>query len=240
MRTTALLPVLIVAALGLVAGAARAQSPQSEDEQILKPEAAQAGPEADAGDRPRQSREDDELDDAELDERVFYSGVGIERVGTGFANLGEATNLAAVMGFRVPTFPWVGLEIDLGQTIIPGEYRDPRPAQPCVGPNIPPGCPIPAEKGAFDGSGDEFAMQALGLSLAFKTQGRFYVTGRYGYRYLQTSNDALNEAGSDNGFGLGVGYRWGRGLSGVELGYKQLAQDVESVGLVFFVRTAQR
>ncbi len=238
MRTVALVP-FVLAGLGLLVPVAHAQS---EDEEILEqsaPKPVRAHP------------ADEEMDDEELDAQVFYSGMGIERVSTDFANLGEATNLEVVLGFRIPTVPWVGLEIDIGQTIIPGEYRDPRPGQaagpPCVPPgsnnNTPPGCEAPAvpgEQGAFDADGREFGMQALGLSLALKSTGRFYVTGKYGYRYIATSNDTVNENRSGKGFGAGVGYRWGKGLSGVELGYKQLAEDVDSIGLTFFVRTGRR
>ena len=237
MRTTLMISVVFVA-LGLTGPAALAQ-PQSEDEKILDQGTTEASP--------TQSRADDELDDEELDERVFYSGLGIERVSTDFDNLGEATNLEAVLGFRIPTAPWIGLEIDIGQTLIPGEYRDPLPGAPAC--NDPPfnttpiGC-VPggraAEQGAFDNNGEEFGMQALGLSLALKSSGRFYVTGKYGYRYIATSNDTINENRSGNGLGVGLGYRWGKGLSGVELGYKQLAEDVESIGLTFFVRTSRR
>ena len=234
MRAVIVVP-LLLALCGLAAAPVFAQS---EDEEILDQGAPEQG---------KQSRADDDLDDEELDERVFYSGFGVERVTTPFENLGAATNLAGVLGFRIPTAPWLGLEIDLGQTLIPGEYRDPRPAQPaqplgCGAPLAPP-CTTPAqpaERGAYDASGDEFMTQALGLSLALKTSGTFYVTGKYGYRYLITSNDALNENRSGNGFAVGVGYRWGRSLSGVELGYKQLAEDVESIGLTFFVRSPQR
>ena len=95
----------------------------------------------------------------------------------------------------------------------------------------------PGEKGAPDGDGQEFGMQALGIGLAFKSMGKFYVTGKYAYRYIATSNDTVNEDRTGNGLGFGVGYRWGRGLSGVEIGYKELAKDVESIGLTFFVRT---
>ena len=224
--------------------APRAALAQSEDEKILEPEPARA--EGTTSVPSKQSAEDDELDDEELDERVFYSGLGLERVSTDFDNLGEATNLQAVLGFRIPTATWFGLEIDIGQTIIPGTYRDPDPGSPA----LPPGCggalnpcttpARPAEKGAFDGAGDEFGMQALGIGLVLKSTGRFYVTGRYGYRYIATSNDTINEKRSGNGFGAGVGYRWGRGLSGVELSYKQLAEDVDSIGLVFFVRSSRR
>lgn len=231
-------------ALALLAGTALPAFAQSEDEQILQEEPAQqdSGDEA-AAEKPRQHPRDEELDDEDLDEQVFYSGLGIDRVSTDFDNLGEATNLQAVLGFRIPTVKWIGLEIDLGQTLIPGDYRDPRPAQP-AGPScspIPtPGCGTPAqpaEEGAFDPQGDEFAMQALGLSLALKSPGRFYVMGRYGFRYLATSNEALNEDRSSEGFGVGLGYRWGRGLSGVELAYKELGENVESIGLTFYVRS---
>lgn len=237
----------VIALLALAAAPAYAQS---EDEQILQSDPAAADSQESPPEERRQHPEDDAIDDEELDEQVFYSGLGIDRVSTDFDNLGEATNLQAVLGFRIPTVPWVGLEIDLGQTIIPGDYRDPRPGSPaipgtCTAPNFPPGC-IPdqparaPEDGAFDPEGDEFAMQALGLSLALKSTGRFYVMGRYGYRYIATSNETLNENRSGNGFGVGLGYRWGRGLSGVELSYKELADEIDSVGLTFYVRSARR
>lgn len=233
----------LFAVLALLAFAAPA-SAQSEDEQILQqdPAAKDAESQDEPADSGKQHPKDEELDDEDLDEQVFYSGLGIDRVSTDFANLGEATNLQAVLGFRIPTVPWVGLEIDLGQTLIPGDYRDPDPGSPATpsgcGPLLTDPCPgTPAENGAFDPEGDEFAMQALGLSLALKSTGRFYVMGRYGYRYLATSNEALNEDRSSKGFGAGLGYRWGRGLSGVELTYKELAEHVESIGLTFYVRS---
>ena len=232
MRAT-LLP--IFAALVLWLPAAHAQT---EDEEILEESTETTQPES------RRSKRDEELDDEDLDAQVFYSGMSIERVSTDYDNLGEATNLGAILGFRVPTFPWVGIEIDIGQTIIPGEYRDPDPGSEgtpdvnCPGPLCIPGEPArPAEQGAPDGDGQEFAMQALGIGLAFKSMGKFYVTGKYAYRYIATSNDTINEDRSGNGLSAGVGYRWGRGLSGVELGYKELARNVDSIGLTFFIRT---
>jgi len=230
--------------LALVGVASAPAFAQSEDEKILQegtpPEQGEQGQSA-----PRQSKADDEMDDEDLDEQVFYSGFGVQRVSTDFDNLGAATNLEGVIGFRIPTASWFGIEIDLGQTIIPGEYRAPNPGSPGTpsgcGPLLTDPCPgTPAENGAYDGSGDEFMMQALGLSLALKSSGPFYVTGKYGYRYLATSNDTINENRGGNGFAIGVGYRWGHGLSGVELGYKQLADEVESIGLTFFVRSARR
>lgn len=243
MRTAGIIPV-IAAVLALAAQAAFAQS---EDEKILEQKQS-PGVESEPhkeGDPPPVEAPDEKSDE-ELDEQVFYSGMGVQRVKPDYPNLGGATNLALVLGFRVPTAPWFGLEVDLDQTLGPGAYRDPKPAQPAG----PPGCglplappcttpAVPAEDGAFDQDGREFQMSAVGLSLALKSPGHFYVTGKYGWRYLATTNDTINEDRSGKGFAAGVGYRWGRGLSGVELGYTQLADKVDAIGLTFFVRTSR-
>lgn len=218
MRAVIIVPI-VVAVLALLAGPAAAQSQApSEDEQLLEPEKTDG----------KQSRDDDELDDEDLDEQVFYSGFGLSRATPDFSNLGAATNIEGVMGFRIPTVPWFGIELDIAQTLIPGENES------CGGPLAPP-CPADATTDP-----DEFAMQALGVSAALKSSGRFYVTAKYGYRYVLTSISDLDEQRSGKGFGFGVGYRWGRGQSGVELGYKKLTDDVDSIGLVFFVRAPRR
>ena len=224
MRSVIIVPIAF-AVLGLLAGPAWAQSQSpSEDEQLLEPEKTSG----------KQSRGDDELDDEDLDEQVFYSGFGINRATADFSNLDSAINIEGVMGFRIPTVPWFGIEIDIAQTLIPGENTpDVQPSQGCGGLLEPP-CP------GATGDPDEFAMQALGLSAAFKSSGRFYVTGKYGYQYVVTSIRELDDQRSGNSFAFGVGYRWGRGHSGVELGYKQLSDDIDSIGLVFFVRAPRR
>jgi hypothetical protein len=232
MRPTVIFP-LIFTALALAAAPAWAQT---EDEKILEQEAARA----DAKD---QAPIDDEMDDAELDEQVFYSGLGIARAQTDFSNLGDAVNLDAVLGFRIPTAPWFALEIDIGQTLIPGENQGSDPSQPssnCSDLDAALGLCTQGGSEPATQDRDEFGMQALGISAVLKSTGRFYVTGKYGYRYIATSIDELNENRSSNGFGFGVGYRWGKGLSGVELGYKELSEDVDSVGLTFFIRPASR
>ena len=220
MRNTTMIS-LIFAALSLAPPAFA----QSEDEKILEPKAGESQPK-------KQSRADDDMDDEDMDEQVFYSGMGIGRVGSEYDNLGEAINLEGVIGFRIPTAPWFGIELDLAQTIIPGENK-PEVGAGCGGLLEPP-CP------GATADPDEFAMQALGASLALKSTGRFYVTGKYGYRYLLTSIDELNEKRSGTGFGIRVGYRWGRGLSDVELGYRQLGEDVDAISLDFFVRAPRR
>lgn len=238
MRVTGISVVVLVAILGLASGSAVAQS--SEDEQILETVPVDEGTDSAPP------------SDEELDEQVFYSGFGVGRAESDFRNLGEAINLDIVLGFRIPTVPWFGIELDIAQTIIPGENKteeqsfgggggtscliDPSPADPDGFPN---GCTPSGSGGSpetVSRDRDEFQMQALGLSAAFKSTGRFYVMGRYGYRYIATSIDELNENRSGTGFGAGVGYRWGRGLSGVELSYQELSDQVDALNLVFFAR----
>lgn len=231
-----LVALVVASTLAVVAVPAAAQS---EDERIMREGSTPVG----GTDTPPPETEEEELD-----EQVFYSGMGIAQVESDFDNLDKAFNLDVTLGFRIPTVKWLGLEIDIGQTIIPGEYREPRPGQmagpPCIGPNTPPGCgtpAVPAESGARDPERDEFAMQALGIGLAFKSTGRFYVLGKYGYRYLNTSNETINEQDrSTQGFAAGGGYRWGKGLSGVELTYKELGESVDQIGLTFFARINRR
>jgi hypothetical protein len=230
MRAITLIPVLAI----VLALAAPAAQGQSEDEQILQSDPAAKDQEAPPEEPKKQHPEDDEIDDEDLDEQVFYSGMGLERVSTDYENLGAATNLTAVLGFRIPTAKWFGLEIDLGQTLIPGENNREVDSSAGCGGLLEPPC----EDNTADR--DELGMQALGLSLALKTTGRFYLMGRYGYRYLATSIDELNEDRSSKGLGVGLGYRWGRGLSGVEFAYKQIGEDVDSLGLTFYVRSMRR
>jgi len=240
MRLISTLAVLaLAAALAAAPGSAAAQS---EDESILRQD------KTGGTDMPPPAPTEEE----EIDEQVFYSGMGVGRADSGFSNLGEAINLNVVLGFRIPTVKWFGIEIDIGQTIIPGENKtadqsfvggggtacliDPSPVDPDGFPN---GCTPSGSGGSpetVSQDPDEFGMQALGLSAVLKSTGRFYVTGRYGYRYIATSIDELNKSRSGNGLGAGVGYRWGKGLSGVELSYQQLSDDVDSIGLVFFAR----
>lgn len=181
--------------------------------------------------------------DEDLDEQVFYSGIGLSKVSSGFDNLEDAVNLDVVLGFRIPTVPWVGIEIDLGQTVIPGENKRSNSSSgggSCGGVFDPiTGCtPTPGQTTTNDT--DEFGMQALGASLVLKSTGKFYALGRLGYRYVATSIDELNVNRSGTGFGVGAGYRWGKGLSGVQIQYQQLSDDIDAIGITFFARMSNR
>jgi hypothetical protein len=180
-----------------------------------------------------------EGDDEDPGEPVFYNGFGVSRARTEFVNLGAAANLEVVMGFRVPTLSWLAVELDIAQTVVPGRNDPVDPGLPisnCGAVNQGLGLCTPggSEPATFDRR--DLSLQALGVSAAFRTPGRLYLAGRYGYRYLSSSISELNRDDSSLGFGVGAGYRWGDG-AGVELAYKELAGGVESIGLTFHVRT---
>ena len=231
----------VALALALAAGAALAQAPSSDPEtEILEQSAAE-----DSGTTSEPPPDDDDVS-------VTYSGLGVTRVSTDFDNLGEAINLQLILGFRIPTVPWFGVELDFQSSVIPGENEG-VPASPilggggggtpCIGgiPDLPPGCTVGggggggggAPSGNFTNDPDEFGMNAAGLSAVLRSTGRFYAMGRYGYRYVQTSIEELNEKRSGTAWGLGVGYRWSKSLSGVELGYHQLTSEMDYLGLMF-------
>src|SRR5689334_3208891 len=122
MRTPTLVPVFL-AALALASPAAFAQS---EDEQMLKqgqPSSSDPASPADSSTTQTSSAGDSgssdgtdkgtHYSDDELDEQVFYSGMGVDRVSTDYKNLKDAINLDLTLGFRIPTAPWSALEIDL-------------------------------------------------------------------------------------------------------------------------------
>ena len=242
MRSLAFIAVIAVAFVAAPGWAQEEAPPADSSAQPAAADSAAKDDEAMLETIPVDESGDDE--DLALDEQVFYSGMGISRVETDFENLGEAVNLDLTLGFRIPTVKWFGIELDIGQTVIPGDYIDPQPAgPPCPDPPLPPtpGCGTPAQPGADDPGERDFGMMALGINAAFKSTGRFYALGRYGYRHLTTSNETINDMDkSTTGFTVGGGYRWGRGLSGVELAYKELGEDITSLGLTFFVRFNQR
>ncbi len=180
------------------------------------------------------------------DTAVSYSGIGLSRVSTDFDNLDEAINLDFVLGIRVPTINWISAEINFATTIIPGENKG-QPSgggfggggDPCIFPGFPPGC----VEGGGGGSGsssqgkntrsrNDLQMNNIGVFAVLRSPGKFYGLGKVGYRYVNTSIEEIQEGGDKGGtaYGLGGGYRWGKGLSGVELLYVDYSKDLEYIG----------
>ncbi|HZP13268.1 MAG TPA: hypothetical protein VFB36_12690 [Nevskiaceae bacterium] len=179
---------------------------------------------------------------------IFYTGIYAERVTTGFDGIGAAINLNGVAGARIPTIDWIGAELAIGSTIIPGKNDNPSGGilgkVDCIGgvPNVPPGCTIPGGGGggggnsnAPPGSEGDFGMTTIAIQLALRSPGRFYATGKFGYRYLITTFNELDDKRSGTQWSGGLGWRWGQTLSGVEIMYTDYGAQLHgiNVGIVY-------
>lgn len=214
----------IIQGLLLAAACALAASPaaaQSEDEQILQEDTPRGG-------TSMPPPEDDE----ELS--TTYSNIGLQKVSADFDNVDDAINLdITLLGIRVPTVPWFGVELNLGFTVAPGQVTEVTPGSQ----GTPTGCgplgldPCPGTGSSTRSSGD-FTSTTIGVFAVARSPGKFFVGGKYGYRYINTSLEALVDERSGNAWGASVGYRWNRKGSFVELGYTDWTEDLNSVGLL--------
>lgn len=213
---------LLVAALALCAPAiapAHAAEQSKSQTKSDKPSKDQA--------KSKKKKEDDDDGDEDDDNpmrEVTYSGIGLSRVSTDFDNIDAAVNLNAQLGLRVPTLDWISAEIDFTATIIPGENQGPVTGSGCGGLLQPP-CP------GSTTSRDDFAMNGIGVFAVLRSPGRFFATGKVGYRYLQSTLEELDEERSGSAWAVGGGWRWGESLSGVELLYSRYSGEVDFLGL---------
>lgn len=165
---------------------------------------------------------------AKRHESVTYSGIGLTQVSTSFDNLKSAVNLGITLGFRVPTFDIFGAEVEIGTTIIPGERKDIPQCTSGGGPlggTVTQNCP-----GKYTQSQNELQMNNIAVFGVLRSPGRLYGMGKYGYRYINSSIEELQENKSGSAWGLGAGYRWGESLSGVEAFYTHFSPDVKYLG----------
>ncbi|MBI3171623.1 MAG: hypothetical protein HYZ32_03410 [Hydrocarboniphaga effusa] len=161
-----------------------------------------------------------------------YSSIGLNKISTNFDNVDDAVNLdITLIGFRIPTVPWFGVELNLGFTMIPGQITETTPGS--SGSVI--GCgplgldPCPATGSSTTSSGD-FGVNTVGAFGVFRSTGTFFAMGKVGYRYLSTNLPELQENRSGSAWGAGVGYRWNKKGSYAELGYLKLSDDVKALG----------
>lgn len=176
---------------------------------------------------------------------ITYAGISAQRVTTNFDGIGGAINLSAVAGIRIPTIDWIGAEMEVGQTIIPGKNDNPNSGvlgkAACVidNPPTPPGC-TPAGGGGGGGGGGssapsgsegDFTMTSIAIGVALRSPGRFYATGKIGYRYFITNFQELDDKRSGAQWSAGLGWRWGQTLSGVEALYTDYAPGVHGIGV---------
>ena len=186
-----------------------------------EPQSADTIP-VDGGDEP--PPEDD-------DDSVTYSGIGVARVNVKLKNpnikIDGAINLAAVIGFRIPVLKGLGAEIELGQTIIPGQITE----TSCMTvPNVPP--PGSTTTCSNRDRGDFGMNFAAGLYAVYRSPGKFYGMGKVGYRYAGTNIQELQADRSGSAYAGGVGYRWNpKKSNGVELYYNKFTSQITYYGL---------
>ena len=235
-------------ALALVPVIGFAQEPASEPT-ASNPDQAAADSDQTADSIPVKSDADedkkddgkDDDDDRDESRKVTYSSIGLTRASTDFDNLGEAINLSAVLGIRVPTVEFISAEIDLSTTLIPGENTLESSGvlgggggTPCVLPGVPPGCVDNGGGSAPTGnntqSRDDLLLNTVGVFGVLRSPGTFYGVGKYGYRYIQSTIQELQEEASGTAYALGAGYRYGSD-GGVEIMYTKYSDFIDYISL---------
>lgn len=210
---------LLASVLATTATAQDSGSSASADEKILEEHAdTRDTPAPDIG-------AEDELE-------PFYSAIGLQKVSAGFDNVDDAINLDAVLfGFRLPTIPWFGIELNVSGTLIPGQIRE---SSSSSGTTCTPlevlldGC-TDSPAVATSSQGD-FAMMSYGVSAAARSPGKFFAMGKAGYRYVQTTLDQNQDDRSGNSWTVGAGYRWRDAGTYAELAYTKLTNDIDAIG----------
>lgn len=189
----------------------------------------------------------DDDDNEKSDDDPTYQSIRLTAVESDFDNLDTAINLGFTLGIRIPGLQRIlAAEIDISSTLIPGENAGPGPL---FGGNDggDDGGILGGLGGLLGGGGDgggngggssanntsdgdDLRLNAIGIFLAGRTPGRFFGTGRIGYRFVESSINEINDEQSGEAYSAGIGYRYGKfGL--VELLYTQYTDDLDFITL---------
>ena len=183
-----------------------------------------------------------------VDERnaVLYGGLGLSWVSADFENLSSALNLDLSVGAHLPMARWLSGEVDLSFTVLPGANAGTRTTTTgdtaCVVPpsmldpdGTPDGCGTDGVTVAEPGqtrSQNDLQMTNIGVFAAVRTPGKAYALGKYGWRYINASIDELHDDDrAGPAYALGGGYRWGAGLSQLEVAYTRYSSQIDFFGL---------
>lgn len=233
-RLSVALLLIVATMLSWTAGAQESQTSETPETTDTVPVQSAADDE----DKDKDKKDDDK--DRDPRSNVTYSSFGLTRASTDFDNLGKPINLSAVLGIRVPTLELISAEIDLSTTLIPGE-NDGRTASsgglgggggglldPILGGGGDEG---EAPAGNFTQSSDDLLLNTIGVFGVLRSPGDFYAVGKYGFRYIQSSIQELQEEASGTAYAIGGGYRYGSD-GGVELTYSKYSDFIDYISLV--------
>lgn len=212
---------------------------------------AQNETDADANvlERSGETGSDDTAPQVERQARSF-AVIGLSRLSADLDNVGDAVNLDVSLGLR--GFWWLSLEGVASITVAPGSNDGPRsvtvggtpcttPPTPVIDPDgTPDGCdpeatedptvePVPGSTA----SSNRLQTTNFGVFAVLRSPGRVYGVGKYGYRLINSSVPEIQQGDDRMGtaYTLGAGYRWGVGLSSVEVTYTEWSEQLETVGL---------
>lgn len=164
------------------------------------------------------------------EQSVLYSAIGAALVSADFKNVKDAVTLdITLIGFRLPNVSWLGIELNFGTTILPGQVKD-RQTTGGGGDNCGGLLEPPCEDPSTTTSTDDFVANYGGLWAVVRSPTRFYGMGKLGYRYADSNLPELENDRSGTGWGIGGGYRFGsNGFA--ELQYTQITADLAATGL---------
>lgn len=197
------------------------------------------------------SGEDGTRDSAPLEERQArsFAVIGVSRMGSDIENLGDAFNLDVALGLQL--LGWLSVEGAAAITVAPGRNKGPRTVTtgpvPCTSPPVPvidpDGTPDGCDPSATEppavlaepgntASNNRLQTTILGVFAVVRTPGKFYGVGKYGYRTVFSSIPEIQDGDRDGtAWSAGLGYRWGVGLSSLEVTHTKWSDHLDAVGL---------
>lgn len=166
-----------------------------------------------------------------------YTGVGAAQLSADFKNLKDGYNLDAVGGYHItPALPWgrVSAELNFGVTVSPGENTGPAQSTTTPGGALGGGGATTTEPGRFTQSNNDLQALIFSLQGVYRTPGRFYGVGTFGYSLTNTSIEEIEDKGrSGVSFGGGAGFRFGENTAAVELLYNRVSTELQTIGIRF-------
>lgn len=148
----------------------------------------------------------------------------------------DAITLVGTIGFRVPTLPSFGLELEFATAVIPGQitFRDCSTTAGGGGGGLLGGGGGGSTTNCSQDDAGDFGVNSITLYGTYRSPGQFYGMGKFGYGYAASNVDGLPEERNGTSWGLGIGYRWNlKRNNGVELVYADVNDVFTSQSLNF-------